>query len=90
MIWLLSWFIYGLIVGAIAKWVHHKLRNADQEPIGLFATLCVGVAGSYIGGFINYLVFGKGSLFSASGIIMGIVGATILLLIYGAAQKRAS
>ena len=88
MIWLISWLIYGLIVGGIAKWLYHKLRSKDQEPVGIFSTLCVGVVGSYFGGFLNYLFFGSGSPFSTSGVIMGIVGATILLALYGVASNN--
>ena len=88
--WLICWLVYGLIVGCVAKWLHHKLRGADGEPVGALATIEVGVAGSFIGGFLNYLLFGTGSPFSSSGVLMGVVGAVILLCIYGVSKKRAT
>ena len=84
MIWLISWFVYGLIVGAIAKGAMHAIAPQQEEPIGLLPTVSIGVVGSYLGGFLNYLLFGHGTPFSPSGIIMGIVGAILLLAIYGA------
>lgn len=83
--WLVSWLIYGLIVGALAKWLH----PGNDEPVGLVNTVAIGVAGSYLGGFLNYVIFGHGSPFSPSGIIMGVIGAVLLLVIYGWVQNRA-
>ena len=75
--WIISWLVYGLVVGSVAKWLH-----PGDDPSGILATLGIGVVGSYIGGFLNYLIFGAGTPFSPSGIIMGIIGATIFCWIY--------
>ena len=88
--WLISWLIYGVIVGFIAKSFHHMIRKNDQEPIGILSTIGVGVAGSYLGGFIHFLLRGHGSPFSSSGIIMGIVGAVVVLIVYGIVKNRAN
>lgn len=87
MIWLLSWLVYGFIVGYLAKWVHHRIRK-EEQPVGVLSTMGIGVAGSYMGGFINYLLHGTGSPFSPSGILMGTIGAVIVLIVYGVAKKR--
>lgn len=76
MLFLLSWMVYGLIVGAIAKWLH-----PGEDPIGFLPTVGIGIAGSYIGGFINFLL-GRGTAFSTSGLVMGVVGGVIFCWIY--------
>ena len=44
-IWLL---IVGLIVGAIAR-----LLLPGRDPIGVFGTIVLGIAGSFVGGFLR-------------------------------------
>ena len=46
---LIGWLIYGLLVGIIAKALH-----PGDDPIGFLPTMGIGVAGSYIGGLINW------------------------------------
>jgi len=74
--WLLSWIIYGLIVGLIAKAIH-----PGDDPVGCLPTIGIGVAGAYIGGLFSWLL-GRGELFEPSGIIMGIIGAVVFLWLY--------
>lgn len=81
--WLLSWLLYGLVVGGLAKTIH----PGTAEPQGFLATVGVGVVGSYVGGLLNYVLFGVGHPFSASGIIMGILGAVIVLFIYSRVSR---
>lgn len=75
-LWLLSWIIYGLIVGLIAKALH-----PGDDPVGFLPTIGIGIAGSYIGGFCSWLI-GRAQLGEPSGIIMGIIGAVIFLWLY--------
>lgn len=74
---LLSWLIYGLIVGYIAKKLH-----PGEDPIGFLPTLGLGVAGSYMGGFLNWCFGWGGSPISSSGLIMGIIGGILCCAIY--------
>jgi uncharacterized membrane protein YeaQ/YmgE (transglycosylase-associated protein family) len=76
MLFLIGWLVYGLIVGSLAKLLH-----PGEDPIGLLPTLGIGVAGSYIGGLINWVV-GSGEPFSSSGLIMGVVGGVIMCWAY--------
>ena len=76
MLWLIMWTIYGLIVGLIAKAI-----NKGPDPQGFLATLGIGIVGSYIGGFVNFII-GLGSPFQPSGILMGIVGGVIFCYAY--------
>ena len=75
--WIVGWIIYGLIVGLIAKAIH----PGDKEPQGFLATVGIGVAGSFIGGGINWML-GMGGPFAPSGILMGIIGGIIFCWLY--------
>lgn len=77
MLSIIIWAIYGLVVGSVAKLLHR-----GPDPDGCLTAIGIGVAGSYIGGLLNYLFFGGDNLISASGMVMGVVGALIFLVIY--------
>ena len=69
-------FIVGIVVGAIARFI-----MPGAEGMGLLMTGVLGVAGSFVGGFIARL-FSKppeGSPLHPAGIILSIIGALILL-----------
>jgi uncharacterized membrane protein YeaQ/YmgE (transglycosylase-associated protein family) len=73
---LLVWCVYGLFVGSIAKAI-----VPGEERMGFFQTIAIGVAGSYMGGALLYLLGTYNSL-SPSGILMGIAGGVISLVLY--------
>lgn len=73
---ILYWVIFGLIVGLIAKAIH-----PGEDPVGFLPTIGIGIAGSFIGGGINWLL-GSGAPFSTSGILMSIIGGVIFCFIY--------
>jgi uncharacterized membrane protein YeaQ/YmgE (transglycosylase-associated protein family) len=77
MLFILGWIIYGLFVGLIAKALH-----PGEDPIGFLPTVGIGVVGSYIGGFINWLLGAGSGPFCASGILMGIVGGVLFCWLY--------
>lgn len=78
--------IIGLIAGFIARAV-----VPGRDPMGVLATILLGIVGSFIGGFLGYVLFGKdlneGAL-QPSGIIGSIIGAIIALLVYRAVNGR--
>ncbi len=78
MFWILGWVFYGLVVGFVAKFLH----SGEEEPQGFLGTVGIGIAGSYIGGFVNYLLGMGGNPISPSGFVMGIFGALALLFAY--------
>lgn len=85
------WFIITLIIiGAIAGFIARALVPG-KDPMGIGATILLGIVGSFIGGFLGWALFGKdmneGAL-QPSGIIGSIIGAIIALLIYRAATRR--
>lgn len=73
---ILVWCVYGLFVGSIAKSI-----VPGEERMGFVQTIAVGVAGSYMGGAILYML-GKYDSVSPAGIIMGIAGGVISLIVY--------
>ena len=82
-LWLL---LVGLIAGFVAR-----LVVPGRDPMGILGTILLGVVGSFIGGFLGYVLFDKdideGAL-QASGILGSIIGAVIALLIYRAWTRR--
>lgn len=83
---IISWIVLGLIAGALAR-----LLVPGRDPMGIIATILLGVAGSFVGGFLGYLLFNKdlsdGAL-QPSGIIGSIIGAILLLLLWRTARRR--
>jgi uncharacterized membrane protein YeaQ/YmgE (transglycosylase-associated protein family) len=75
MVSLLIWCVYGIFVGSIAKTI-----VPGDENFGFVKTVCLGVAGSYAGGIITYLL-GMSPL-QPSGLFMGVVGAVVALALY--------
>lgn len=72
---LLVWCVYGILVGSIAKSI-----VPGEENFGFVKTVALGVAGSYAGGIITYLL-GMTAL-EPSGVFMGVVGAVTSLVLY--------
>jgi uncharacterized membrane protein YeaQ/YmgE (transglycosylase-associated protein family) len=68
--------IIGLIVGAIAKFI-----MPGKDPGGIWVTMLIGIAGSFLGTFLGRMIGHYGPEDSA-GFIMSLIGALILLGIY--------
>lgn len=72
--------VVGLIAGAVAR-----LLVPGKQDIGILMTIVLGIVGSFIGGFLGYLIFHKDSssgFFQPAGLIGSVIGAVIALLIY--------
>jgi uncharacterized membrane protein YeaQ/YmgE (transglycosylase-associated protein family) len=80
-----GFLLLGLIAGAIAK-----LILPGKQAGGWIITLILGVVGALLGGFIGNAIFGIGleEFFSIQTWIVAIVGAIIVLVIYGAITGR--
>jgi len=76
MLHLIQMFIVGLVVGAIARWI-----MPGTENMGILMTGLLGIAGSFIGGFIARIFSNPPdeSVVHPVGIIMSVIGALILL-----------
>ena len=78
------WLIIGLIAGALARFL-----VPGRDPMGLLATLLLGLVGSLIGAFIATLFTDRTfDEFNPSGLIGSIIGAVIALLIWRAVSRR--
>lgn len=83
---MLGFIIYLFVVGVIAGYLA-RLLVPGRDPMGFFRTVLLGIVGSFVGGFLGYLLFGEDlnqGAIQASGIFGSIVGAVIALLIYRA------
>ena len=72
---ILGWILFGLVVGAIAKFL-----MPGKDPGGWIVTILLGVAGSFVGGFLATTMLGRED--QTAGWIGSIIGAMVLLLIY--------
>ena len=81
---LIAWAVFGLIVGAIARFFW-----PGRQPIGCLPTMLLGVAGSMVGGMITYaLTGGPERQYHPASWVMSIIGAIVVLWIYGATVSR--
>ena len=80
---ILSMLFIGLIAGALAK-----LIMPGKDPGGVIVTMLLGVAGSFVAGFLGRLIGMYRSPGSGPGIIASILGALILLAVYRVAVGR--
>jgi uncharacterized membrane protein YeaQ/YmgE (transglycosylase-associated protein family) len=64
--------LFGLVVGALAR-----LALPGPDPMGILATIGLGLAGSFVGGLIARLLIG-----TAGGIVFALLGAILLLYLY--------
>ena len=79
---ILTWIVFGLVVGIIAK-----VLMPGRDPGGFIVTTLIGIAGAMIGGFVGRAtgVYGQGQ---SAGWIMSILGAVILLSLYRMMVRR--
>jgi uncharacterized membrane protein YeaQ/YmgE (transglycosylase-associated protein family) len=83
---IITWIIFGFFVGILARML---VPGGSGGFVGCLPTIALGVIGSVLGGFI-----GRGiGLYDTNeihggGIFMSILGAVIVLVIYGATIGR--
>ena len=68
----LGWLVYGVVVGLVSKAIYR-----GDVPSGFLSTMMVGIAGSFVGGFIRFLLTSEGNPFQPSGLLMGILGGVV-------------
>ncbi len=74
----LAFIVIALVAGFVANWLVGKGRG--YETWELFV---VGIVGSFVGGLIFNLLAGNGFEFHWTGLLGSILGAIVVLLIYG-------
>jgi uncharacterized membrane protein YeaQ/YmgE (transglycosylase-associated protein family) len=79
---ILSWILFGLVVGVIAK-----LLMPGRDPGGFIVTILLGIAGALVGGFVGRALgfYGENQ---GAGWIMSILGAIVLLALYRMMVRR--
>jgi uncharacterized membrane protein YeaQ/YmgE (transglycosylase-associated protein family) len=89
---MLGFILYLLVIGVIAGFVA-RLLVPGPDPMSAVATIVLGIIGSFIGGFLGYVLFGvdfdEGGI-QAAGVFGSIVGAVIALLLYRMSSGRHS
>ena len=79
----ISWIVFGLIVGAIAR-----LLMPGNQNMSWLMTIILGVVGSFAGGALSAVLFAPVEGFvQPSGWIMSIIGALIVLFVYSRVSK---
>ena len=77
---IISLIVVGLIAGALAR-----LIVPGHQNIGIGMTILLGIIGSFVGGFLGFLIFQHDPMdgfFQPAGIIGSVIGAVIVLFIY--------
>jgi uncharacterized membrane protein YeaQ/YmgE (transglycosylase-associated protein family) len=64
--------IWGLAVGGLAR-----LALPGPDPMGIFPTIGLGLAGSFVGGLIAGLLWAR-----AAGFVFSVIGAVLVLYLY--------
>ena len=79
---ILTWILFGLVVGVIAK-----LLMPGRDPGGFIVTILLGIAGALFGGFIGRALgfYGENQ---GAGWIMSILGAILLLAVYRMMMRK--
>lgn len=89
-IWaVISWVIIGAIIGVLARAI-----MPGKQSMGLIPTILLGVLGALVGGFAVGLAGGEGirgimsDPWSVGTILLAVVGALVVMLVYGLVAKN--
>jgi uncharacterized membrane protein YeaQ/YmgE (transglycosylase-associated protein family) len=74
--------LIGLVIGAVAK-----LLMPGKDPGGIWITMLLGIAGSFLASWLGRAIgwYQEGQ---SAGFIMSVVGALILLAIYHLIKRK--
>ena len=83
---LIWWLVIGLIAGALAR-----LIMPGRDPMGILATILLGIVGSVIGGLISMAIWSneRGGI-PRAGILLSILGAIVVLWIWRMIRSRST
>ena len=79
---ILGWIIFGLVVGALAKFL-----MPGRDGGGIIVTMLLGIVGALVGGFLGRAL-GLYGPNEPAGFVGALVGAVVVLLIYRMATGR--
>jgi uncharacterized membrane protein YeaQ/YmgE (transglycosylase-associated protein family) len=78
--------VYTLLIGLAVGFIARAVMPGEQK-LGLIMTAVLGIAGSFVATFAGQAL-GLYKAGSAAGWIASVVGAVILLIVYGMVQKK--
>jgi uncharacterized membrane protein YeaQ/YmgE (transglycosylase-associated protein family) len=76
--------VIGFVAGIIAKF----LMPGENEPSGFVMTTILGIVGAFVASFLGRALGWYGPE-DGAGLIGAVIGAIIVLAIYGAMRRRA-
>ena len=80
------WLIIGLIAGALAR-----LVMPGRDPMGIIATILLGIVGSVLGGLVSWAIWGADTTgFQPAGLLLSILGAILVLWIWRMTRSRST
>lgn len=79
------WLIIGLIAGALAR-----LIMPGKDPMGILATILLGIVGSIIGGLVSSLIWRSETGFHTGGLILSLLGAILALWVWRMIRSRSA
>jgi uncharacterized membrane protein YeaQ/YmgE (transglycosylase-associated protein family) len=86
----MSFIIALIVIGIIAGYLA-RLLVPGPDPMSFLQTVVLGIVGSFVGGFLGYILFGEdlseGGIQTA-GIIGSVLGAVVALIIYNMVGRR--
>ncbi|HEY0870511.1 MAG TPA: GlsB/YeaQ/YmgE family stress response membrane protein [Acidothermaceae bacterium] len=77
---IISLIVIGLVAGALAR-----LAVPGKQNLTVGGTIVLGIVGSFVGGFLGYLLFHHNSqngFIQPSGIVGSVIGSIIVLLLW--------
>jgi uncharacterized membrane protein YeaQ/YmgE (transglycosylase-associated protein family) len=77
---ILAMLLLGLVAGFLAR-----ALVPGPDPMGIGGTILLGIIGSFVGGFLGYVLFHKDGVEGAlqpAGLIGSVIGAVIALLVW--------
>jgi uncharacterized membrane protein YeaQ/YmgE (transglycosylase-associated protein family) len=81
---ILSWILFGLVAGAIAKAIH-----PGKDPGGWLITIIIGIVGAMLGGALGVVLFHRDVTgWNLTSFLLAVGGSIILLWIYSAVRGR--
>jgi uncharacterized membrane protein YeaQ/YmgE (transglycosylase-associated protein family) len=75
--------VIGFVAGVIAKFLH----PGDNEPSGFIVTTLLGIAGAFVATYLGQTL-GLYRADEGAGLIGAVVGAIVVLVIWGAFARR--
>jgi uncharacterized membrane protein YeaQ/YmgE (transglycosylase-associated protein family) len=81
-------FIWTIIIGFVAGVIAKFIMPGNNEPSGFILTAILGIVGAFVATFLGQAI-GWYSAGQGAGLIGAVVGAIIVLAVYGMVAKKA-